>query len=213
MKKYLFIFGVILVYFLFSSKSCETTEKKNYDLEETALARTRDSIRNEFVSDDLSEKSLRAFEGKAKEKLIDFADYLNIYSDKSLDKAFKEQAHQMILDLFISDSTSVIILPRGRMKEDSYTLKQFLNLDLLLNYNFHEIIFDSIKISKPLYPINDFCYTGSLNFSQQVKYVSSFDPSDELSSNRKVDIIATKVRKPFGSDTLQIWRVFLGKIE
>jgi len=213
MKKCLFIYAVILAYFLFSSRSCETTEKKNYDLEETALASTRDSIRHEFGADALSERSLRAFEEKAKEKLVDFADYLNIYSDKSVDKAFKEQAHQMILDLFISDSTSLIILPRGRMKEDSYTLKQFLDLDLLSYYDFHAIVFDSIKISQPLRPTNNHCYSGSLNFSKQVKYFSSFDTSVKVSSISRVDIIATKVRKPFGTDTLKIWRVFLGKIE
>ena len=213
MRKYLFIYGVILAYFLFSSKSCESTERKDSGMEETALAITRDSIRNEFESDDLSQKSLRAFEEKAKQKLVDFADYLSIYSDKSLDKAFKDQSQQMIIDLFISESTRVKILPRGKMKEESLPVKQLFSLDFMSDYNSLEFIFDSIKISKPLYRTNDLCYTGSLNFSQQVKSFSSFDSSITVASARKVDIIATKVRKPFGSDTLQIWRVFLGKIE
>jgi len=63
-----------------------------------------------------------AFEIKAKQKLTDLADYLQIYADNSLDEAFREHARQMILDLFISDSVQVKI----RIKKD----KEEINLKI-----------------------------------------------------------------------------------
>ena len=56
-------------------------------------------------------------------------------------------------------------------------------------------------------------YKGILMFSQQLRIFSASDTLIRGSFQKKVDIIAAKIRKPFGNDTLKSWKVFLGTIE
>ena len=83
MRKFLIISVFLLAFLLFSSKKCESPEDENTTREEIAFKATLDSINHSFESDHLSDLTLRAFEVKAKQKLADFADYLQICFDKS----------------------------------------------------------------------------------------------------------------------------------
>lgn len=213
MRKFLFIFGVILAYLLLCSKSCGSDEKADAAKKEAELTQIKTNIKNEFESDDLSKKSLRAFEVKAKQELVDFSDYLNIYSDKLMDESFKNQARQMILDLFISDSVRINILLLNELDEKNIPISEFLSSDLTSGYNSMEFIFDSMEIAEPLHRIDEFNYKGSLAFSRRVKNCSSSDTLFTGPDGMEVDILASKVYKQFGTDTLQIWSVFLGDIK
>lgn len=212
MRKYLIISLSLLALLLFSSKRCDSPENENAGQEEIAMTTALDSINKAFEADYLSEQTLRAFEVKAKQKLIDFADYLHIYTDKSLEESFKDQARQMILDLFISDSVHIKIRISKEQKEMNLTITEFLRIVPGSGSNAIEVKIDSLEISEPLHRIGDGRYAGSLKFSQSFKEFSSNDNSFTGSLSKKVDIIATKIRKQFGSDTLQIWKVYLGDI-
>jgi hypothetical protein len=98
------------------------------------------------------------------------------------------------------------------MKDKKLSINEFLKTDPVPGINSMEFIFDSIEISEPLHRINEFNYTGSLKFSLRKKCPSSTNSESTGSDSKKVDIIATKVMKQFGSDTLKIWQVFLGNI-
>jgi len=212
MRKFLFIFGAILAYLLLCSKSCGSDEKDDTAKKEAELTKTKANIKNEFESDDLSKKSLRAFEVKAGQKLVDFSDYLDIYSDKQMDKSFKDQARQMIMDLFISDSVRINSLLLNEPDGKNIPLIEFLNLDPATGYNSIDFIFDSIQVATPLRRIDDLNYKGRLSFS---RYLKAFSASDNVLSDpvrMEADIMVSKIYKPFGSDTLQIWSVFLGSI-
>jgi hypothetical protein len=213
MRKFLFLFGAILAYLLLCSKSCGSDEKSDSANQEAELTKTKVSIKNEFESDDLSKKSLRAFEVKAKQKLVDFSDYLRIFSDIELDTAFKMQARKMILDLFISDS---ILINSGLINysdEKNLTISEFLRIDSSSVSNSIYFTIDSIEIAQPFRRIDDLNYRGRLSFLRLAK--SSSTSSDYLVQPKKMeaDIIAAKVSKPFGQDTLQVWGVFLGAIK
>ena len=212
MKRYLVITCSVLAFLLFCSKSCEKPENENAARDEIAFKATLDSINNSFQSDHLSEQTLRAFETKAKQKLADFADYLQIYTDDSLDESFKDHTRQMILDLFISDSVHIKIRISNEEKENNLTLKEFCKMDFPSGKNSMEFIFDSIDLSEPLHSVNKITYIGGLKFSQRYELPSP--PSSEVyyQVNKEVDIIAARVRKKFGSDTLKIWQVYLGDI-
>lgn len=213
MRKFLFIFVAILAYLLLCSKSCGSDEKGDSAKQEAELTQTKESIKNEFESDDLSKKSLRAFEVKAEQKLVDFSDYLDIFSDKLMDESFKNQARQMILDLFICDTVQINSILLNEPDKKNIPISKFLSLDSATGYNSMDFIFDSIEVTEPLRRIDTLNYKGRLSFSRRVKISSASDTLFTGPDRMEVDIFASKVRKQFGSDTLQIWSVFLGNIK
>lgn len=213
MRKFLFIFAAILAYMVLSSRSCGSDEQGQTARKDAELTKTRVNIKNEFESDDLSKKSLRAFEIKAKQELVDFSDYLAIWSDNKLDEPFKSQARQMILDMFIYDSVRINRLLINDQDGKALPLVELLDIDSSAVYNSMEFSFDSIELSRPLRWVDDLNYTGSLSFSRRLKACS---PSDTIITSwvrMEADIMVSKVYKPFGNDTLKIWSVFLGEIK
>jgi hypothetical protein len=212
MRKYLIISVSLLAFLLFSSKKCDPPENEDAAREEIAFKATLDSINEVFEADHLSEQTLQAFEMKAKQKLVDFADYLQIFSDKSLYESFKDHARQMIHDLFVSDSVLINLKVSDELKEKDLTINEFLKVISASGSITTVVIIDSIEISERLQKVNDNRYAGSLQFSYQ--HEISSDPNFALTGSvcKRVDIIVTKIRKQFGSNTLQIWQVCLGNI-
>ena len=213
MRKYLFIFGALLAYLLFCSKSCNSNQTDDSDSPELKLGKIKDSIRSEFESDDLSKKTLRAFETKAKEKLCDLSDYLNLYNDKSLDDILKNQARKMILELFVCDTVSVKMKVSTQLNEKSPTIKELLSLDFSAGCDSVLFYFDTIGVLKPLRRKDELTYAGTLKFSKTLKGYSSSGLVFTNFETKKIEMMAVKVNKQFGADTLQIWKVLLGKIE
>jgi hypothetical protein len=212
MRKYLVISVSLLVFLLFSSKKCDSPEDENAAREEIAFKATLDSINKVFEADYLSEQSLRAFELKAKQKLTDLADYLQIYCDPSLNGSFRDHTREMILDLFLSDSIHIMLQVSDEMKERDMTINEFLKLFPVPAENSTGFIFDSVVLSESLHRVSEFIYAGSLEFSRRYG-VHAGTPSGSPGSVRKnVDIIAAKIGKQFGRDTLQIWQIYLGDI-
>jgi hypothetical protein len=213
MRKFLIIFCAILAYLVLGSKSCGSDEKEDAASKAAELTKTRASIKNEFESDDLSKKSLRAFEIRAKQELVDFSDYLGIYSDKNLDESFKTQARQMILDMFFADSVRINSQLMNGQDGRNIPMAEFLNLDSASGCNSLDFIFDSIDVAGPLRRVDELNYKGSLTFSRLVKACSATDTLTTGIVKLKADIYASKVYKAFGTDTLQVWSVFLGEIK
>jgi len=210
MKRFLFIVIASVAYLLFSSRSCGPEQKDESALHEAELIQERKDIRNEFESDDLSQKSLRAFEVKAIQKLVDFSDYLRIYSNKQMAESFKDQSRLMIGDIFISDSIQISHFMFLEPGKKNLTLSAFL--DNVAMGNFCETKFDSIHVSEPFRQVGEFKYEGKLSFSARLKGCTSKDTILIKKSKFEADIFALKVNKSFGNDTLRIWSVFLGNI-
>jgi hypothetical protein len=213
MRKYVFVFGAILAYLLFCAKSCESPEGGETESQEVELAKIKDSIKSEFESDDLTKKTLRAFEVKAQEKLVDFSDYLNLYVDHSMDDTLKNQIRQMISELFVSEDVTIKMNLSPEANEKGLNLNELLMTDFARAYDSVVFRVDSIGVLKPLRPQDEFSYFGILEFKQTVKSYSSSGNIFTNSRKASIEIQALKVEKSFGSDTLQIWKVFLGNME
>ena len=99
MTKIFKISTIIFVLFVLCAPSCED-EQETANREEALLSKTKKNILKEFETDYLDEASLFAYEVKAKQKLSDFADYLRIMTDTSLDMSFRIKAGEMIKKLF-----------------------------------------------------------------------------------------------------------------
>ena len=213
MKRYLFVFCALLAYLLFCSKSCQSPESDSFENPELEIAKIKDSIKNEFESEDLTKTALQAFEMKATEKLVDFSDFLNLYFDKEIDDTLKTQVRQMISELFISENVRMKISLSPEANKKGVKLSEFLMTEFTQDYDSINFRIDSINVLKPLRSRDDLCYSGILGFSLTINGFSSSAVNFKQTQALKVEMMVVKVEKSFGSDTLQIWKVFLGNMQ
>lgn len=212
MKRSFFIFLSLILYVILCSKSCDSDTRNAEKMRKDSIAQITALIRAELGANTLSEASLHAYEVKAQQKLIDFADYLSIYRNQNLDQPMREQARYMILTLFESGDVRFQPAFSNSGGSGNLTLTEFLGQTYPAGNNSTKIIIDSIWVGEPLRQTGPKNYRGNLIFSRQVKTCS---PSDTLVSawvKMKVDISAAKVKKSIGIDTLQVWSILLGDI-
>ena len=210
MTKYLKISIIILVLFIIYAPSC-VDEQAIAHREEAALNETRNEIRAEFETNYLSDTSLFAYETTAKQKLSDFADYLHILTDSSLDVSFRAKAGEMINSSFLSEN---VVLQLAQQKDGSAGEN---NVHLLIKNGLENRLslslfsFDSIVFDEPLHRDGNISYTGTLTFSQN--FTLPGQPKQILNSvSRSADVYLIMKDKVFGADTLKIWSVQLGEI-
>jgi hypothetical protein len=191
MTKLLRITGAVLFGLIFSAPGCEGPGAVPQD--NAALIASRDSIRDEFTSDHLTDTDLHAFEENARLKLSEFADYFNISADPALDTAFRMEARRMIGGLFLPG--------KGR------TFLEFCR-----DYSACRISFDSIRLAEPLRLRGEAEYRGLLETRQTSRSLVGKDTIITRHPATRVEIVAAKTAKVFGRDTLNVWELFLGDI-
>jgi len=212
MRKFIYIFCALLAYLVFSSRSC-VPEAHREAMKKAQIKKEKQEIRDQFGSDRLSEETLIAFEEKARQKLIDLSDYLNIYFDDSMDESFRDLARLLIAELFINDSIHIskLLLQTKAMK--SVSLKRFLNKRIATDYQPVYFVFDSILISNPLHRTRYGIYEGSITFNRQLIQLAIQGSPPPNDVRLEVDLISQKVPKVFGSDTIHTWCLFLGEVK
>jgi len=212
MMKYIRIFGFILLYFLCTGKSCDEKSQEAAQKEEQSLQQAIDSVKTEFQADYLPGSSLKAFEENARQKLVSFTDYFRILNDLNLDSSFREQAAGMIRELFYPGKVRLDLSLPGKPALNKIDLDELLKGKALREYNRSELIIDSIRVTDPLHRTGASEYRGILEFTQGFSGISAKDTVIARPQARKMDIIAIKVKRPFGKDTLLIWKILLGDI-
>jgi hypothetical protein len=170
------------------------------------------SVKEVFASDSISDHLLRGYEVTAVEKLIDFADYIKIIADTTLDLRFRQQATQLVRDLFISDEIELSHLSNAYPGKDINTLKQLLTFSLSegIPYWTKPI---QIDINKPFSVLNDSTFTGNLSFNYLSIYFISQDTLDMPSGTMLIEIYLMKKTRSFGKDQFRVWEVYLGDIK
>jgi hypothetical protein len=212
MKKLLNILMIILIYLSFCGKSCTDEDvKTTWQTKQAEMA--KDTIRVEFESDYLTEEARYAAEASALQKLNDLADYTEIFSDQSLDTAFREKAGEMIRKIFISED---VRLSFGQMKNKKM---KYVSLDEFLKKGFGdkirktEIIFDTIRVLEPLQKSDESTYSGKLAAFQTIVLYHTTDSIISSSKPITIHFISSKQNKIIGTDTLRVWEVSLGGLE
>jgi hypothetical protein len=210
MKGFIYIFILILVYLVCSARSCNDNNRKDQD-EKKLLSVSKDSIKQAFEVNVPSEEILGSYEVTASQKLIDFADYLKVASDPSLDIRFRRQAIGMTRRLFIPGDINI------RNWCDAYHSNHMSTLDQLTEKCLSQgmtgwIQPRQVKLKMPLERKNDSTYMGQLSFNP---FTISFDSSNAPQNTERllsIDIYALKKEKTFGKDRLWAWEVRLGDI-
>ncbi|GAP43883.1 hypothetical protein TBC1_112041 [Lentimicrobium saccharophilum] len=212
MRKSYYILMAILTWFILSSRSCGPEEEKKAGREKADLEQSRERIRTEFGADILSEQSLRAFEINAKQKIVDYGDYLGIAFNKNLDTALRAEAERMISNMFTSEDIALnrhlgLITNNKILKNKGVT-------GLHNASGFQSISFqiEDVCIAALLRPAGESCYTGKLNFSCTTSTSTKQDTVNLGKEKLSALFYARKLPKAFGNDTLLMWSVFLGEI-
>jgi len=188
MKKYFVIPVALLAFILFSGKSCvDNSGGKNGRLEQdSTIAKQMQDIRSQFAIEYPGDETLRAFEQKAIQKLMDFADYSRIANDTSLDSVFRSQAASLLSGLFY----------HGEVQQIQETHESIIS-------------FDEARVTNPLRRTNDSAFTGDIEFTMKVARAAKGDTNVIETYLDSIRIIAVKTSRETGADILKIWKVFL----
>jgi hypothetical protein len=153
-----------------------------------------DAAGNDLRSEVLSARNLRAFESRATEKLVDYADYLSIVYDKSAEQAFRELARQNISQLFVGGIAPPAPVP-PQIQPARYNSLQFM--------------VDSVEILKPLIKEPTETYRGSIRYTLQILGVTASDTLLLESAAREMEMVLQMGYKDFGDKSLLVWEVLL----
>ena len=156
-----------------------------------------EAISDVFTSESLSDDNLEAFEFKAVEKLMDYADYLGIIYSEGFAASFRQQARQNITAYFNTGENAEMALSPGSISG---------------SYKSHHFLIDSVDIIKPLYRETDTRYTGSMGYAELILGINTTDTIIVSHSHKAIEIILQMDYKDFGENSLLVWEVLLGEI-
>lgn len=168
----------------------------------------------EFEKEQLSSLALKAFEQRAVQKILDFADYLSIVSDNSLDSVFLNQANEMLISLFHNDGVNVYIdYPKSPSSRPE-------KLQKFLSYFWSEAS-PKIQIEISDFKVQDSLkITGKKNYAGEIVCLLTIQNTGDgkaIISNgiyhASFEIESRKTIKQFGSNKKNIWEIFLGDIQ
>jgi hypothetical protein len=186
---------ITLCFWVVAAPTCED-EISPVDARMDHLERL-ETVSEVFASESLSDDNLEAFEFKAVEKLMDYADYLGIIYGDGYAPSFRQQARKNISIYFSSGEYAEMALnPIG----------------VSVAYDSHHFYIDSVDIINPLQRKTDTRYTGSMVYVERILASNQTDTSLISHSHKKIEIILQMDYKDFGENSLLVWEVLLGKI-
>lgn len=212
MKLLKYIWILIVIYLVGSARTCVEDEDAAAFREEQSVIEMKDSIRHLFMSDSVSDLLLKAYEITAGEKLIDFADYLKIAADTTLDPEFRRHSFEMAGSLFITKEPMITAWYKGYLVNTEKAGETKRDILTSLNPDFWAMP-ENIETINPLTRENDSIYGGRLSFYQRwLPFSDSQNPAD-ISGPLSVDFYLIKTMKSFNGQRLRVWDVCLGNFE
>jgi hypothetical protein len=182
-------------FWIVAAPTCEN-ETSQVDARRDHLVRL-EAVSEVFASESLSDDNLEAFEFRAVEKLMDYADYLGIIYSEGYAVSFRQQARQNIVGLFDNkENAEAALIP------ESFTGP----------FSSYQIMIDSVDINDPLKRETDTRYTGSMRYVEKILGTGQNDTSLISHSLKSIGITLQMGYKDFGENSLLVWEVHLGKI-
>jgi hypothetical protein len=212
MKWIKYIWILIMIYLVCTARTCNEDEGAAASREEQYIMALKDSVKHVFMSDSLSDQLLRAFEISATEKLNDFADYMKIISDTTLDLRFRQKATELIRNLFIDSNIDSRGWSRVYNVIGFNTLEQLLERSLLEGNSFWTQI-SQIAVNNPYTCENDSAFIGNLSFNCRLIPYGINDTLETGTEKLMIDIYLLKKLKSYGDEQFRAWEVYLGEIK
>jgi len=194
-KKLKYSILVTLCFWVVAAPTCED-EISPLDARMDHLVRL-ETVSEVFASESLSEDNLEAFEFKAVEKLMDYADYMGIIDGDWYAESFRLQARSNIAAYFSTRE---------------YAEMALYPTDVSDAYDSHLFYIDSVDIIDPLQRETDTRYTGSMRYVERILGINHTDTTLINHSRKTIGIILQMGYKDFGENSLLVWEVLLGEI-
>lgn len=171
------------------------------------------NLENDFVNTTLEAKHIEAFENRAKQKVRDFCNYIQLISDKTYDEKLRVHSKKMALALFNStDCTIVDSLITGN--NEQCLIERYVNQ--LANTDYHKIIgiASNISLASDLQLMESGDYLGTISYNQEL---NCYDSKDQLlntqTEKKEVAVTLSRKTKSFGNQEKIIWVVNLCDIK
>lgn len=160
-----------------------------------------------------SAKSLTAFEQRAKQKVFDFFDYVEIISDTGYNITLRKHSVELALKLFVDDDCVIQETDLKSNKVKELTISKFLNDLLVSGQGILKASISEIEIANKLQKKSENVYSGSITFKSSTDILDSTlkSKTDNIVS-KKIIIVLKKTPVQFEKEKKLIWRVFLGDI-
>jgi hypothetical protein len=203
------IFILTLIWIICGARSCNENDNLKEQREKKLLSASKDSIKQSSEIDSPTNQNIRGFEATAILKLQDFADYLKIVSDSSMDLTFRKHASEMAGKLFISKQIDTRNWSKNYNEHDLNTLDKLLEKSLKQGRPCW-IQPDQINVIKPSTQENDSSFKGRLSFNYNCIPFGKPDSVINKSGKLEIDFYALRKAKSFGKEQLRVWEVYLG---
>jgi hypothetical protein len=215
-RKLIHIVLAVIGSVMLTSKSC--APESEFDAE-TRLRAKQDSvmnqIRSDFASEYLLEEELVVYTEKARQKLFDFADYLNLYAAENMDTLLRDQAKGMIYRLFFPKDATISLQVEAIVR-DGEKVKKISDLLKDIDTSGHaSLIFKiaDMRTLEPLHQVSFGMYAGKLGCRFSIHAYDDQDTTLLHETYKEVSILTTRTSKQFGSAAqVQVWQVFLDEI-
>jgi len=186
---------LILCCWIVAAPTCED-EISPVDARKDHLARL-ETASKVFASESLSDDNLKAFEFRAVEKLMEYADFMGIIYSVGYAASFRQQARTNISKYFsTSEYADMALNPTG----------------VSTTYDAYHFYIDSVDIIDPLRRETDTRYTGSLSYVERILVSNQTDTTLFSHSHKTIGIILQMDYKDFGENSLLVWEMLLGEI-
>jgi hypothetical protein len=162
------------------------------------------SFEEGLEGDTLMSYNLEAFENRAKQKLEDWAGYVEILTDSTVDQSFKEQARVMAEALFETSETKIFLDVQGNITEKPLPLDKYLRRLMENSTGKITITPREIIVNQHLTRLSNSVYRG-------VFQLNGMSSDNDIKLN--INFAVKQIEKEFGGTTKKVWEVFLGDIQ
>lgn len=169
------------------------------------------NLSNSFSSMDLSMSQLKAFSGRAEQKLKDLEGYLSILSNPEYDQVFRKKAEDLVRSTF-HEGDLVLEHPFSR---SSIGLSSFINFFSTADEDlFFQPGFAEIDLGELPYWHDEEYYAGEMVFQFTLKRIDPNERSPETKALwYKIGYRIERKMKQFGDHQKAVWEVRLGSME
>lgn len=171
------------------------------------------NLYNQFAYVILPDVQLEAFGNRAVQKLFDFADYLNLISDREYDMDFRNKAMGMAEDLFLDKSLDFPDLTRHEAPISMTTVGNFLSvISKSKAFDKVEATIKSAEITEEAGREGQTGYFGKIRFEMELVGKMKGKEVFSESYNGEIEFSIIQEIKKFGNKNRPVWESKLGKV-
>ena len=179
---------------------------------EIASEKNFQQLQNTISNVNQSSFELKGYEGRAVQKIQEFADYIQIISNGEYDMTFREHALAMAKKMFYNEKVKIGNSDKFISSFKTMELNDYLNAFLKTGYTKIAVEIQDQQYVENLSQNKSNAYSGKLLFNQTSSYFKDNLVQNSTSEKKEVDIVLQMTEKNFGKKTKSVWNVYLGDI-